>query len=63
MPKDKKPVSQDDQRSPEEISVLARSVMARMLASPPVPHEQINGKGRRQKAKSKKPNKARRTPS
>jgi hypothetical protein len=52
MPKDKKPADQDDQRLPEEASALARKVMARMLASPPVPHEQINGHGKR---KQKKP--------
>jgi hypothetical protein len=43
MPKsqDKKPADQDEQRSPEEASALARDVMKRMMQSPPKPHEQI----------------------
>jgi hypothetical protein len=57
MPKKPK---DDNQRSPAEASALARKVMARMLASPPVPHEEISGNGkRRSKEKPKAPNKAR----
>jgi hypothetical protein len=37
----KKPETADqDQRTPEEASALARSVMTRMLATPPTPHVQ-----------------------
>jgi hypothetical protein len=54
MPKAKKPPDPADQRSPAETSALARKVMARMLASPPVPHDKLNGH-----RKGKKGNRAR----
>jgi hypothetical protein len=42
MPKETK--SEQDQRSPEEASALARSVMKRMLATPPTPHVPVKTK-------------------
>jgi hypothetical protein len=45
LPMPKKPETADqDQRTPEEASALARSVMKRMLATPPMPHVQKKSK-------------------
>jgi hypothetical protein len=52
MPKKPEP-TEPDQRSPEETSALARKVMARMLASPPVPHDKLNGHRKSKRRKKK----------
>jgi hypothetical protein len=42
------------ERTPAEVAALTRSVMARMLATPPTPHEHGNGKRKRKAGKQKR---------
>jgi len=50
----KKPDLQPPATSPGEVSALARSVMQRMVHSPPVPHERLGGQGKPKRSGKKR---------
>ena len=51
MPKKPDP---DLERAPAEVSALARSIMGRLVRTPPVPHERLTGHGKPKRARKKR---------
>jgi len=49
----KKPPDSDPERPPAEVSALARSIMGRLVRSPPVPHEKISGRRKPKRTQKK----------